>query len=110
MGFPFPLKIGTNELNIHSSGNLSLNKISLNMFLKDFKLIPTRLKQFYSNPRGSTRFSDFHTIHCTLHLFNLNSPHCTLCFTSIIAASLFIFNIHQPISMLLPEFLSIIHT
>ena len=35
-GSPFPLKIGTNELNTHSSGNLSLNK-TLNMFIKDFK-------------------------------------------------------------------------
>ena len=36
-GILFPLKIGTNELNIHSSGNVSLNKISLNIFVKDFK-------------------------------------------------------------------------
>ena len=35
-GFPFPLKLGTNKLNIYSSGNLSLKKI-LNMFVKDFK-------------------------------------------------------------------------
>ena len=49
------------------------------MFVKDFKhFIPTSLKQFYSNPRGPTCFPDFHTIHCTPHLFNLNSPHCTL--------------------------------
>ena len=32
-GSLFPLKIGTNKLNIHSSGNLSLNKI-LNMLSK----------------------------------------------------------------------------
>ena len=51
-GTPFPLKIGTNELNIYSSGNLSLNKI-LNMFAKDFKhLSPPALKNSVVTPEG----------------------------------------------------------
>ena len=39
-GIPFPLKICTNELNIRSTGNLSLSKISFYKFAKDFKHYP----------------------------------------------------------------------
>ena len=71
---------GTNELNIHSSGNLSLNKVSLNVCRRFQTLIPTSLKHFYSKPRGPTCFPDFHAIHGTPHLFNLRVPHWTLYF------------------------------
>ena len=73
------------------------------------KLIPASLKQFYSNLRGLICFSNFHMIHCTLQLFNLNSPHCTLLVTSINAITPLIFNIHQLFHMLLLDFFSIIH-
>ena len=109
-GISFPFKIGTNELNTHSSGNLFLKKITLNMFVKDFKHLSPPALKILSQPRGSNCFPDFHTIHCTPHLFNLNSPHCTLYLTSINAITPFIFNIHQLFHMLLSDFLSIIHT
>ena len=93
---------------MHSSGNLSLNKISLNVFVKTFKhLSPPALKNStYSNSKGPICFPDFHTIHRKLHLFNLNSPHCTLYPFSINAITPFIFNIHEPFHRLLPDFLS----
>ena len=81
------------------------------MFVKDFKhLSPPILNNSAAIPEGPLTFPDFHTIHCTTHLFNLISPHCTLFLTSINAIILFIFNIHQLFHMLLPNFLSIIHT
>ena len=59
-GSPFPLKIGTKELNIHSSGNLSLNKISLNMFVKDFKhLSPPALNNSVGTLEGPAAFPIF---------------------------------------------------
>ena len=95
-GFPFLLKIGTNKLNIHSSGNLSMNKILLNMFVKDFKdLSPPALNNSKQPPEGPLAFLS--TIHCTPHLFNLNSLHCTLYFTSVNTIIPFIFNINFPI-------------
>ena len=83
-GSPFPLKIATNTLNIHSSSNLSLKKISVNVCQRFQTLIAISLKQFYSNHRRPTCFPSFHLIHCTMHLFNINSPHCTLYLTSIL--------------------------
>ena len=71
-------------------------------------LIPTSLKQFYSNPRGPTCFPDFHAIRCSLYFFNLNSPHCTFYLISINAITAVIFNIPQLFHVLLPDFLSII--
>ena len=38
-GSPFPLKTCTNKLNFHSHINLSLTRVSLNMFVKDFKAL-----------------------------------------------------------------------
>ena len=73
-------------------------------------LIPTSLKQFYRNSGGSTSFPNFYSIHCTPHLFNLSSPHCTLYLTSISAIILFFFNIYQLFHMLLLDFLLIIYT
>ena len=56
-GSPFPLKISTNKLNIHSYGNLSLDKISLNMFVKDFKhLSPPALNISIATPEGPLAF------------------------------------------------------
>ena len=52
-------RVWINELNIHSPGNLSLNKISLNVRQRFQRLIPTSLKQFYSNPTGPLAFSIF---------------------------------------------------
>ena len=58
-GSPFPLKISTNELNIHSSGNLSLNKI-LNMFVKDFKHLSSPvLDNSITTPEGPLAFPIF---------------------------------------------------
>ena len=106
-GSLFPLKIDTYELNIHSSGNLFLSKISLNVFVKDFQhLSPPTLRK----PGGHTCFFSFYTIHCTLYLLNLNSSHCFLYLISINAIIPFIFNIHQLFYMLIPDFLLIFHT
>ena len=59
-GISFPLKTCTNELNIHSSGNLSLNKISLNIFVKDFKhLSPPALNTSIETPEGPLAFLIF---------------------------------------------------
>ena len=81
------------------------------MFVKDFKHLPhLSLKQLYSNPKGPTCFPDFHTIHGTAHILNLNSPHCILYLTSINVVTPFSFSIHHLFQMLLPDFLSIIHT
>ena len=53
------------------------------MFVKDFKhLSPPALSNSIAT-RGHTCFPNFHSIHCTMHLFNMNSPHCTLYLTSI---------------------------
>ena len=76
----FPLKIVTNELNIPSFGNLSLNKISLNDCQRFQTFIPTSLKQFYSNPRRPTCFPDFHTIHFFASQYFFLSSSFQLCF------------------------------
>ena len=58
-GIPFLLNIGTNELNIHCSGNLSYDKI-LNMFVKDFKnLSPPALNDSITTPEGPLAFLIF---------------------------------------------------
>ena len=57
---PFPLKVGTDKLNIHSSSNLTLNKISLNMFVKDFKhLSPPASNNSIATPQGPFVFLIF---------------------------------------------------
>ena len=59
-GSPFRLKTGTNELNSHSSSNLCLNKISLNMFVRDFKhLSPPALNNSIAAPEGPCAFLIF---------------------------------------------------
>ena len=73
-------------------------------------LIPTSLKQFYSSPRGPTCCPDFHTVHCTPLLFNLNSTDCTCYLTSNNAITPFTCNIHQLFNMLLLDCLLIIPT
>ena len=81
------------------------------MFVQDFKhLSPLPLNNYTATPEGPLAFPDFHTIRCTPPPFNLSSPRCTLYLTSINAITPFIFNIHQLFYMLLPDFLSIIHT
>ena len=110
MGSPFPLKIGTDKLNIHSSGNLPLKKISLNMLVKDFKLLsPPNLNISRATPDGLVAFLIFiqfiaHRTSSTSFL--LTAPSTLLCINAITP---FIFNIHQLFHMLLPDFLSIIH-
>ena len=69
------------------------------MFVKDFKhLSPPFWNNSIATPRGCSCFPDFHKIHCTLQLFSIG------------AITTFIFNIRQIFHMLLPNFLSIIHT
>ena len=76
MGSPFPLKTGANKLNIHSSCNLSLNKISLNMFVKDFKhLSPPALNISRATPEGPLGFQFSFD---SLHTAPLQSPFSTL--------------------------------
>ena len=65
---PFPLNIGINELNIHSSSNLFLNKILLNIFVKDFKhLSLPALNISIVTPEGPLAFLIFiqFIAHCT---------------------------------------------
>ena len=79
----------------------------LSMCVKDFKHVsPKALNNSVATPEGP----HFHIIHCTSHLFNLNSTHCALYITSVSAITPFIFNIYQLFHMLLPDFLSIIHS
>ena len=63
-----PVKTGTNELIIHSSGNLSLNKV-LNMFVKDFKhLSPSALNISRATPKDLLSKLSFDSLHTTLLL------------------------------------------
>ena len=82
-GIPFPLKISTNEFNINPSGNLYLSKISLNMFVKDFKhLSPPTLNNSIATPDGllaSSIFPDFHTSSTSILL----TPYYHQCYHSI---------------------------
>ena len=105
-GSPFLSKIGTYELNIHSSGNLSLNKISWKIFLKDFKhLFPPTSSISFATPEGPLALPVLHTAP-----FNLNAPHHTLYCTSINAITPSIFNIHELFHILFLDFCSIINT
>ena len=67
-GSLFPLKIGTNKLNIYTFGDLLSNKI-LNMMVKDFKQdSPPTFSIFKAIPGGSLAFLFFilFIAHCTL--------------------------------------------
>ena len=80
-GSPILLKIGPNKLNICSSGNLFSNKISLNMFAKDFKhLSPPALKFFTATPEGPLTFPIFiqFIAHCTSSTSTLLTTPSTL--------------------------------
>ena len=80
------------------------------MFVKYFRQVcPWALNISKATFRGPIWFLNFHLTRFSRHLLNLDFRHCTLYLTSINAITPFIFNIHQPFHVLLPNFLSIIY-
>lgn len=58
-GSPFPLKIDTNKINIHFSGNLPSNRISLNMAVKELRQGFQPALKISTTPKWPTCFPIF---------------------------------------------------
>ena len=95
----FSLKIGTNKVNIHSSSNLSLNKISSNMFAKDFKYLSLpALNNSIPTSEGPLAFPIF--IQSIAH--STSSTSILLTVPTTLLASILYHSIHFQHSLTLP--------